>query len=219
MWSGWIWRRLLKDPDQKSDLTGRANVDLRMKSAAGNRTRFDRVKGTYAFEGPRVAAAGYDARDVQVTGSIRRSQDHTERPRGCIWRHRYRARFHRDAGARPRARVRSCAAARSTSTCESFQRPPARRSSRPNLSVADYHVTGAGRSINGTANLNQSTVEGATHRAGHHRGVRSDTDRQFRIRRAVPSPNLDLHRLGAALEDRRARQACLRQPDQRHRST
>ena len=57
-----------------------------------------------------------------------------------------------------------------------------------NLSVADYHVIGQGPSINGTATLNQSTVEGATHRSRHDRDVRPGAVGNLVHRREVRSP-------------------------------
>lgn len=189
---------LLKDPSQKSDLTGHATVDVRMDSEPATAPVVDRVKGTYAFEGPRVAAAGYEARNVRVGGSL-------EGPRITL-----------DGGA---------AAYGGTATARGFIVTPA--PGRPlafdlagsaehvdlrklpastgapklatNLSVAGYHVFGRGPSMNGSANLNQSAVEGARIDPGTTATFNlAPTGISFTARGAVA--DLDLHRLGSALE-------------------
>ncbi len=53
---------LLKDPAQRSDLTGHATVDLVFASAPAAAPAIDRLRGTFAFEGPTVVAAGYQRR-------------------------------------------------------------------------------------------------------------------------------------------------------------
>ncbi len=121
----------------------------------------DRLDGTFAFEGPRVVAAGYEARNVKVSGSL-------DGPR-----------INLDGRA---------AAYGGTATASGFIRLPAPE--RPlafdlqgraddvdlrglpaatgapqmatDLSIASYHVQGRGPAISGTAVLNRSTVEGAT---------------------------------------------------------
>ncbi|MDQ3211857.1 MAG: hypothetical protein M3Q85_04225, partial [Acidobacteriota bacterium] len=61
---------LLKDPAQKSDLTGHAKLDVVMKSTPAGAPAADRLAGTFSFAGPRVVAAGYEARNVQVSGKL-----------------------------------------------------------------------------------------------------------------------------------------------------
>ena len=61
---------LLKNPAQRSDITGRR------RSICGSRARrprsrsIDRLSGSFAFRGPAVVAAGYQARNVRATGSF-----------------------------------------------------------------------------------------------------------------------------------------------------
>lgn len=152
---------LLKDPAQRSDITGRADIDLRVASTPASAPLLDRLDGTFRFAGPTVTAAGYAARNVKVTGSIAES------------------RINVDGGA---------AAYGGTATARGFIMPPSE--GRPlafdlrgsaedvdlrglpedtgapdlatNLSIAEYHVTGQGGTISGTAGLHESTVEGAT---------------------------------------------------------
>ena len=189
---------ILKDPAQLSDLTGHAKLDLRMASASATARITDRLRGTFSFTGPRVKAAGYEARNVRVRGSI----------------------------AGPRITLDGRAAAYGgTATARGFIVTPApgRRLSfdlrgraddvdlrglppstgaphlATNLSVAEYHVAGQGRATSGTATLNRSTIEGAA--------VSSGTTAEFvfngpgrvsySARGAVAG--LDLRRIGRAL--------------------
>ncbi|HET7695760.1 MAG TPA: translocation/assembly module TamB domain-containing protein [Vicinamibacterales bacterium] len=61
---------LLKNPAQKSDITGRAEVDLRVASAPAQAPALDRLRGRVVFEGPRVVAAGYTASGVRVRADL-----------------------------------------------------------------------------------------------------------------------------------------------------
>jgi autotransporter translocation and assembly factor TamB len=62
---------LLKDPKQKSDITGHAIVDVKMASAPATAPALDRMRGSFAVDAPRIVAAGYRANDVRVRGNIR----------------------------------------------------------------------------------------------------------------------------------------------------
>jgi autotransporter translocation and assembly factor TamB len=150
---------LLKDPAQRSDITGQAKLDVRLATREGAPAT-ERMDGTFEFAGPRVLAAGYEARDVRVTGSL----------------------------AGPRVNLDGRAAAYGgTATAKGFIVTPA--PGRPlsfdirgaadnldlrnlpaatgapqlatDLSVAEYRIAGTGRTIEGSARLNPSTVEGA----------------------------------------------------------
>ena len=60
---------ILRDPQQRSDITGQATVDLRI--AGASRPAFiERLSGRFAFTGPRVSAAGYDATAVKARGTL-----------------------------------------------------------------------------------------------------------------------------------------------------
>ncbi|MBW8713669.1 MAG: hypothetical protein JF632_06235, partial [Acidobacteria bacterium] len=61
---------ILRDPAQRTDLTGHAKLDLTMKSAPASAPVTDRISGTLAFDGPRVAAAGYEARNVKLSATF-----------------------------------------------------------------------------------------------------------------------------------------------------
>ncbi len=189
---------ILKNPAQASDITGHATLDLTMASRPADAPVTDRLDGTFAFEGPRVVAAGYDARNVKVSGSL-------DGPR-----------LNLDGRA---------AAYGGTATARGFITLPAPR--RPlafdlqgqaddvdlrglpvatgapqmatSLSIASYRIQGHGPAISGTAVLNRSTVEGAT--------VADGTTARFSL---TPSTitygahgaisSLDLQRIGERLD-------------------
>ncbi len=188
---------ILSDPTERTNLTGHAKLNVAMKSSPQNVPVMDRISGTFAFNGSRVTAAGYEARDVKLFGAI----------------------------AGPRISLDGAAAAYGgTATARGFIVVPASgrelsfdlrgaahhvnlsdlppRIGAPrlktNLSVSEYHVHGAGASIRGTAALAESTIEGAT--------VASGTDAEFALTPAAISysargriANLDLERIGRGL--------------------
>jgi hypothetical protein len=85
---------ILRDPAQRTNLTGHAKLDVSMKSSPSTARVADRMTGTFAFSGPHVLAAGYEARDVKVSGSIDGSRISVNgsavamaAPHGA-WRHR-----------------------------------------------------------------------------------------------------------------------------------
>ncbi len=61
---------LLKNPTQKSDITGHAKLDLRLPGTPPGAATLDRLRGRVIFEGPKVVAAGYTATAVKVTADI-----------------------------------------------------------------------------------------------------------------------------------------------------
>ena len=61
---------ILKAPEQRTDLTGHAKFDLTLASAPAGARALDRLRGTFAFTGPRAFAVGYQAADVHVAGSL-----------------------------------------------------------------------------------------------------------------------------------------------------
>ena len=61
---------LLKNPAQKSDITGQARLDLRLPSTPAGAPAYDRLRGRVIFQGPKVTAAGYTASNVKVTADL-----------------------------------------------------------------------------------------------------------------------------------------------------
>jgi autotransporter translocation and assembly factor TamB len=152
---------LLKDPAQRSDLTGHAKIDLTFASAPAAAPAMDRLRGSFAFDGPRVLAAGYQAADVRVKGAIagRRitldgraaAYGGTGTASGFI--------VVPAAGRRVEFDLRGRAAG------VDLRRLPAITSApklATNLAASEYHVSGAAGRIEGSATLETSEVEGAT---------------------------------------------------------
>jgi autotransporter translocation and assembly factor TamB len=189
---------ILKSPAQRSDITGTAKLDLDIASKPEDAPFFDRVSGTFRFDGPKVVAAGYQATKVRATGKL--------------------------TGGRILLDARANAYG-GTATASGFIRPPAPeralalnlKGSAENvdlrnlptslavpaletkLSVAAYQIDLNGRTFTGTARLNQSTIEGAT--------IAQGTVAEFGRRNGTISyaargdvADLDLQRLGGALE-------------------
>jgi hypothetical protein len=189
---------LLRDPAQRSDITGQAKLDVRMASEPDGAPAMDRLAGTFEFTGPRVVAAGYDARNVRATGSFdgprinldarAAAYGGTATARGFIVTPGDRRPLSFDLqGAADNVDLRGL--------------PPATGAPRmaTNLSVAHYRVQGAGDTISGSARLNASIVEGANLGTG--------TTAEFRVTPGAISysargqvADLDLQRIGRALE-------------------
>lgn len=188
---------ILKDPAQRTDLTGQAKLDLAMKSSPVNADPADRLRGTFVFNGPRVAAAGYEARNVKITAAIAGSRisldgratayGGTATARGFIVTPGPHRAFAFDLrGAADGVDLRNLPSRLGVPRVATH------------LSVSEYHVAGEGASLRGTATLNESTVEGATFASG--------TSAQFALTPAAISysargsvAHLDLDRLGGAL--------------------
>jgi autotransporter translocation and assembly factor TamB len=188
---------IVKTPSQRSNITGTANIDLKLASGPASRAFVDRISGDFKFHGPVVTAAGYDARNVRAAGSFAGG------------------RMTLDAGA---------AAYGGTGTAKGFLVLPApgravafdlrgaansvdlrnlpARLGVPklatDLSVAEYHVAGQGTNVSGNAVLKQSTVEGATLAAGTTGEFTTGRD-GVRYGARGTATGLDVRRVGNAL--------------------
>ena len=63
---------LLKNPAQRSDITGHARLDVRVASAPAGAAVFDRLRARIVFDGPAVTAMGYSATAVRATATLER---------------------------------------------------------------------------------------------------------------------------------------------------
>jgi autotransporter translocation and assembly factor TamB len=61
---------ILKDPAQKSDITGLAKVDLKVPSTPAGAPIVERLRAHVVFSGPTVMALGYRASEVRATADI-----------------------------------------------------------------------------------------------------------------------------------------------------
>jgi translocation and assembly module TamB len=153
---------LLKNPAQRSDITGDAKVDVAILSAPAGAPALDRLAGTFAFHGPRAAALGYEAAQVSAAGSLKGRR---------VTLASARARAYGAAASTsgwielPSGRQAVAYDLKGTAANVDMRRLP-----RPvraplletDLSLASYEVRGRGSAVEASAVLRQSTVEGAT---------------------------------------------------------
>jgi len=188
---------LLKDPEQKSDITGEAQLDITLASTPEAAPAIDRMSGRFEFEGPRVSAAGYEAGDVRATGRFRRGRIELAARAAAYGGRATAAGFVAPpSGARPLAFD-----LRGAADDVNLQGLPPSTGAPPlktDLSVAEYRVEGRGRTIRGTARLNQSRVEGATVADGTVGEFETANGKiSYAAKGAIA--DLDLQRLGGAL--------------------
>jgi autotransporter translocation and assembly factor TamB len=189
---------ILKNPAQRTDLTGHAEVDLRLASEPASAAALDRITGTFEFAGPRVAAAGYTATDLRVSGGVNAGRltidgrasayGATAAAKGVIVPPTERNPLQFDLrGSADRVDLRNLPAQAGAPDLAT------------DLSVSEYHVTGDGPVVSGTAVLDESTIEGTT--------VAKDTSAEFRWSPDAVSytarghvADLNLQRLGHGLK-------------------
>ncbi len=188
---------ILKDPAQRTDLTGQTSVDLRLRSQSSPATAMDRISGRFTFKGPTVVAAGYEAHDVSVSGTLdgpritfdgrAAAYGGTATARGLIvtpaegrgWSFDLRGSGH---GVDLR-KLPAVTGAPDLAT---------------SLAVAEYHVRGDRGSISGTVTLDESTVEGATFADGTS-GEFTVTPTTIAYAARGTVAGLDLDRIGQVL--------------------
>ncbi len=61
---------ILKDPAQRSDITGHAKLDVKVAGSPASASALERLRAHVVFQGPTVVAAGYRATDVRATVDI-----------------------------------------------------------------------------------------------------------------------------------------------------
>jgi autotransporter translocation and assembly factor TamB len=188
---------IVKSPSQRSDITGRATLDLRMAgSAAPARVHeqgagahpaspavIDRLRGRIVFAGPSVAAAGYRASDVRLTANLSGRRIELDG----------RANAYGGSATAKGAIVIPGPAGQPTRIDLAGQASHINLAGLPrqinapriatNLNATAYHVTGTfGRSsaVEGTTTLGQSTIAGGT--------IVGGTTAQFALRSRTPAP-------------------------------
>ena len=189
---------IVKNPAQKTDLTGHAKVDLEVASAPQGAPALDRLRGTFAFAGPHVAAAGYQADNVRTTGRIAGPRIAFDGRADAYGGSATATGFVViPAGGRP---VSFDLQGKAGGV--DLRRLPAQTGVpklASDLSVSEYHVQGAGRRIHGSATLNRSELEGAT--------IAEGTVAAFETNNGALSysangkvANLNLQRIGSAFK-------------------
>lgn len=189
---------LLKDPAQRSDITGRADLDLRVAGAPAAAPIADRMGGTFSFAGPTVTAAGYRASDVRVTGRFEGSRINIDGS-ASAYGGRATARGFIAPPAEGRALAFELTGRADNVDLRGLPASTGAPELETNLSVAEYHVAGKGRTISGSATLNESTVEGATIAGGTRAEFDVNPDAVgYAARGTIAS--LNLPRIGRAME-------------------
>jgi uncharacterized protein involved in outer membrane biogenesis len=189
---------LLRDPAQRSNLTGHATLDLALKSTPASAPVGERVSGALTFTGPHVVAAGYEARNVKLVAKISGPKI-TLDGRAAAYGGTATARGFIVTPAQGRALAFDLRGAADDVDLRNLPASMGVPRLETNLSAAEYHVIGQGSSIHGTAALNESTIEGATFSSGTNAEFAvSPTEISYSARGTVA--NLDLDRLGGALK-------------------
>ena len=190
---------LLKDPAQKSDITGHAVFDVRLLSAPAAASTLDRTRGRFAFHGPRVAVAGYRASDVKARGEIagrRVSFDGRANGYGATATARGFIVTPASAGGPVQFDIAGRAAHVDLRGLPNTLNVPRLAT---DLNASAYHVKGQTRNIEGNATLDRSTVEDATIAEGTTAefGI-AGQDVRYAARGGIRNANV--YRLGRALE-------------------
>ena len=152
---------LLRNPRQRSDITGRAQLDIDVTGTPAGAPINERMRGRFTFTGPRVVAAGYEARNVRVTGTLAGRKIVLD-GRGLAYGGSATA---KGFIVTPSGRQRVSFDLAGSANGVNLRNLPASTGAprvTTNLSVASYHVRGQGSNVEGNATLNRSTVEGGT---------------------------------------------------------
>jgi autotransporter translocation and assembly factor TamB len=184
---------LLADPEQQSDITGRARVDLRFPAA----DPLQNLRGTYQFAGPHAAFGGFEAANVEASGRFDGPQmtldaraeayDGTATATGTITLPGEERLLAYDLRGR-------------TADLDLRNLPPQLELPRfqTDLNLA-YHVVGRGDVIRGDVRLDRSRLEGAT--------IAPATTAEFAVEpqriaygAAGHITNLDVQRIGRILQ-------------------
>jgi autotransporter translocation and assembly factor TamB len=189
---------ILNDPSQRSNITGRAQIDIKVAAGPAAAPLTDRMSGSFAFTGPRVVAAGYDATDVRVRGTIAGPRIQLD-GRAVAYGGSATAKGFIVTPSPRRPLSFDLSGSADNLNLKRLPASVAAPDVTTDLSVASYHVRGAAGNIEGTATLNRSTIEGATLGEG--------TVAEFKLQpRAISYSakgsvsDLDLERIGRAFQ-------------------
>lgn len=189
---------ILQDAEQRSDITGRAQLDLEVAATPKSAPITERLAGTFSFSGPRVVAAGYQVSNVDVEGRIDGRRIELDGRAAAYGGTATAAGFI----VTPSGRQPFSFDLRGSANNLDLRNLPARIGApdvATDLSIARYHVRGAGSNIEGSAALNRSTVAGATLADGTEAEFRVEPDAISYSAKGSVS-DLDLERIGRAFE-------------------
>ena len=188
---------LLKDPAQRSDISGHATFEMTMKSQPASAPAVERLRGRYSFKGPRVVAAGYRAGDVNVRGSIEERRvtfDGSAHAYGGAATAKGFIVTPQTAGGPVQFDIAGSASHIDLRGLPANLNAPKLAT---DLNASAFHVAGQTGNVHGDATLRQSTVEGATVTEGTAGSFElAGKDVGYAARGGVR--NLNLSRLGQA---------------------
>jgi autotransporter translocation and assembly factor TamB len=190
---------VFRNPKQRTDITGDAKFDVAILSAPAGAPALDRLRGTFAFRGPRVHAFDYQAANVDAAGSIQGPRVELTRARAAAYGAVATTSGHI---VLPQGKRKIAYDLRGTAERVDMRRLPAfLRAPRleTDVTLSEYHVQGSGSAATGTATMRQSQVEGATIAEGTLLGFDVGPGRLAYSARGAAT-DLDLPRLGRALD-------------------
>jgi autotransporter translocation and assembly factor TamB len=189
---------VLKDPAQRTDMTGKATIDLRMPSRPANAPAMERLTGTFTFRGPHVLAAGYEARNVSVTGTMTGPRIEID-GRADAYGGTATARGFIVTPGQGRDLAFDLRGQADSLDLRDLPAATGAPKLATDVSVEEYAVRGEGRTMSGSARLNRSTVEGATIAAGTVADFGlTPSEVTYSARGGVA--NLNLQRIGRGLQ-------------------
>ncbi len=186
---------LLSDASRRSDITAKAIVDLRLADAPT--PAIEALAGTYQIQAPRIAAMGYDVRDLSAAGRIENGRVFVKAGAAA-----YGARATARGWILPSTPLRLDVSGRAERL--DLMRLPARLGAPrvPTAIAAGYHVQGSvGEALDVRADLrfDRSSLGGATIERGSTAGVTLQGKR-LGYRADATISNLDLQQLGRAFK-------------------
>jgi hypothetical protein len=190
---------ILRNPAQRSNITGDAQFDVTLASQPAARPALDRLRGSFTFRGPHALAFGYEATKLAIKGSFAGPRLTLDAAAADAYGG-YAAT--RGSILLPGAgRVIAYDLQGHATRLDLRRLPPALRVPKlaTDLSVANYHVRGTGSAAAGSATLHQSTIEGATFSDGTT--ARFETGKNLLTYGGTGSVSgLNVRRLGNALK-------------------
>jgi autotransporter translocation and assembly factor TamB len=188
--------QLLKDPKQKSDITGLVAMDLSFAPPQNAQPFFSSTSGTFDVTAPHAAALGYEARNIRATGTLDKGRITLQAKANAYGASATAAGLivPPASGRLLAVDLRGSVQNLKLANLPAFLRVPKLET---NLFLADYHVQGTGRRMKGTATLNRSEVEGAIIADGTV--AEFDTTEVIAYGGRGDVSNLNLMRIGKAL--------------------
>lgn len=156
---------VLKNPGQKSDITGHATVDLRLPGTPKGAAAFDRLRGRVVFAGPKVVAQGYTASNVKVTADLAGRRINLDGRANAYGASATAKGFIATPASAGQPTVIDLAGAASRIDLASLPRKVNAPRVKSNLNATAYHVKGSfarRTSVEGSVTLAQSTIAGGT---------------------------------------------------------